>query len=399
MALNVPFPAPIDELEHLSFIRAMKDDPRIFPDHARLRVLDPDLSAFGAMPNYLNHPSLYYLAMAAIDRPEAGLEVSVRRLRFANTALSAFAMAIMLLAGAAALPDAGSRLAFGILLVLFPKTSILGGLITNDNLGLLATAIVFAGLLRLLRTQDGRGAVLTGLGLALAGWSKFNIAVMLGFSVGFCILLAILRPPRLAIGKIGLAGAIAAAGIVPTLYNLATLGRPFFVSATHNAVPMAERPELSLLNYFGLFLRQLAAKWPGFEPGNAAQMLVPMVILGLAAIAAWRGSRNIFKSGGVDPSGAVGAGFVLALVPSLLLHAIYGYQAFKAIGDLTTAQTRYYYALWPGIALALAWLFANTAPSRIRVLTVAFVAILMAISSAFFAIPIILAAGGQAALF
>ena len=128
-------------------------------------------------------------------------------------------------------------------------------------------------------------------------------------------------------------------------------------------------------------------------------MLVPMIILALAAIAAWRAIRDVHTSGVTDPSGMVAAGFVLALVPSLLLHAIYGYQVFKAIGDLTAAQARYYYALWPGIALALAWVLAKEPPGCSRVLSVAFVVVLLTIFSAFFAIPIILVNGGRGALF
>jgi hypothetical protein len=319
MALNIPFPAPIDELEHLSFVRAMEREPPMFPDYTQLLIFDPDLSKFSATPNYLNHPSLYYLAMATLDRPQAGPDVSARRLRLFNTALSTLAVAIMLLAGAAGFPDAGSRLTFGLFLVLFPKSNILGGLINNDNLAFLAAAMTFAGLLPFLRRQDVWGAVLTGVGLALAGWSKRNIAIMLGFSAAICVLLEILRPPRPPLGKFGHTGAIAAVGIIPTLHNLAMLGQPLFLSTTHNAVSLADRPELSFPNYFWLFLRQLASKWPAFEPGSVVQMLVPVIILALAAIASWRAIRNVHTSGVTDPSGMVVAGFVLALVPSLLL--------------------------------------------------------------------------------
>jgi hypothetical protein len=362
-----------------------------------LRILNPDLSAFSATPNYLPHPSPYYLAMAAFDLPEAAPEVAVRRLRLVNTAISALAMAIMLLAGAAALPDAGSRFVFGLLLVLFPKTVVLGGMINNDNLALLATAIVFAGLLRYMRTGDGWGAGLVGLGLALAGWTKLNVAVILGFCAAFSILLAMLqRPqrPQLTIGKIGLALVIAGVGAVPTLQNLAALGQPVFLSPTAFAVPIAERPDLSLLGYFWLFLQQMAIKWAGSETGIPAQMFVPIVILALAGIAAWLGLRKIFKSGGINTSETVAVAFVLAIVPSLLLHAIFGYQAFKAIGDLTKAQTRYYYALWPGISLALAWLFANAPAGRLRALVAVEVIVLMVICSIFFNIFIILLQGG-----
>ena len=39
---------------------------------------------------------------------------------------------------------------------------------------------------------------------------------------------------------------------------------------------------------------------------------------------------------------------------TLAIHISFGWQAFQAIGEMTYAQPRYYYAVWPGMALAAA---------------------------------------------
>lgn len=381
----VPFPSPIDELQHLSVVRSMAENPRLFPEHAQLKVLKPDLTGFGNEPNYLNHPSPYYFLMSAIAGAGQDSQTQVLRLRLANVALSAIAIAIMLIAGVAVLPDVASRFVFGLALVLFPKMPLVAGMINNDNLGLLAAAIVFAGLLRLFTKGDGWGAVLTGFGLALAGWTKLTAALMLGFVLGFCILIAMWR------GQLKLRVAFAAAGIailglIPTMQNFLALGRPLFVSATHNAVPVNERPLLSLMDYVQLFFWQIAAKWPGLEPGNAIQMLIPLLIVLLCAFAVLLALR---KGSSISPAaGTLIAGYMLALPASLLVHAFYGYQAFLKTGDLTSAQTRYYYALWPGLALALALLYANAPAGRPRVLGAGMVAVLLLLSSAFVMIAV-----------
>ena len=394
IALAVPFPSVIDELEHLSFIRAMAVAPSLFPDHSRLLVLKRDLSGFGAEQNYLNHPPPYYLAMAALDRPELGPETSVKHMRLIDVALSTVAIAIILLAGAVALPDAASGLVFGLVLILFPKLPVVSGLINNDDFGLMATAITFAGLLWLLRTENMAAAVLVGLGVALAGWTKLTAAVMLGSAAFICIFMGVrhgrLRSPRL----IAAACVVAAAGTIPTLYNLATLGRPLYVNLAVNAIPVDQRPALSFLDYFGLFFQQFAFKWPAFEPGTLLQALTPLVVLVLAGL----GIRRSWHSEPVPPpktpARIVATGFVFALLPSLLIHVVYGYQAFLANGDLTVAQTRYYYALWPGFALALALLFTTLTPRPVRTWAAGIVLLFLSASTVFVFGVVILARGG-----
>jgi hypothetical protein len=75
----------------------------------------------------------------------------------------------------------------------------------------------------------------------------------------------------------------------------------------------------------------------------------------------------------------------ISLPASLAVRAVYGYEAFRAIGDLTSAQTRYYSALWPGFGLGAARLFAAVPAGRTRTLSAGFFATLHVLSSAFFA--------------
>ena len=95
-ALMDRFPSSLDELQHLSFIREMGARPRVLPNYDDLRVLAGPAGGFTDAPNYLNHPSLYYLLMAPLDRLTGG---SVLALRLANLGLSLAAVAILLAAG------------------------------------------------------------------------------------------------------------------------------------------------------------------------------------------------------------------------------------------------------------------------------------------------------------
>ncbi|HVQ69479.1 MAG TPA: hypothetical protein VMT08_18460, partial [Bradyrhizobium sp.] len=50
----------------------------------------------------------------------------------------------------------------------------------------------------------------------------------------------------------------------------------------------------------------------------------------------------------------IAAAYVVSTVVTLTIHIFSGWQAFQAIGDMTYAQPRYYYGVWPGMALAAA---------------------------------------------
>jgi len=172
-AWHAPFPTEFDELQHLSVIRAQQEAPSLFPDHRAERILSlPSLAAWTDKPNYIPHPPLYYLALAPLS---GGPAPSVLTLRLANAAMSAVALCLVLLAGWRLFPTEAGRVVFALMAAAFPKAAVIGGMINNDNLAMLAAALVFAGL-----AGAPGGVVLLAAGLALAGWSKLTAMVALG---------------------------------------------------------------------------------------------------------------------------------------------------------------------------------------------------------------------------
>src|SRR5215207_4091517 len=172
-AWHAPFRTEFDGLQHLSVIRAQQEAPSLFPDHRAERILSlPSLAAWTDKPNYIPHPPLYYLALAPLS---GGPAPSVLTLRLANAAMSAVALCLVLLAGWRLFPTEAGRVVFALMAAAFPKAAVIGGMINNDNLAMLAAALVFAGL-----AGAPGGVVLLAAGLALAGWSKLTAMVALG---------------------------------------------------------------------------------------------------------------------------------------------------------------------------------------------------------------------------
>jgi hypothetical protein len=354
------FPSSLDEIQHLSYLRWMAHAPALFPHFEAIPTLDDRATHWTAAPNYLNHPSPYYLALGGLDRLLGG---SVAAMRLVNIALSGLAVAIMLRAGFTVLRTPREQAVFAAFLVLFPKMGVVAGIVSNDNAALLATAVVFAGLLRWHATGRLADAALLAAGLALCGWTKFTVFLMAGFAVAIAELprlkLMAVRPrlARCAVIALG-----AGAGAVPTLENLARYGRPLF-HPTNFFTPVAERTAVSFADYAALFFQQMAITWSAREPARPLEMAGlagVLAILGLTVVLAARRAR---AGEPLTAPWIVALGFGLALPPTLALHLWFGWQAVLEDGYLTAAQARYYYGVWPGIALAAALLWRE-APLR-----------------------------------
>ena len=395
-ALMDRFPSSLDELQHLSFIRAMQARPRLLPDYDNLRVLTGPAGGFTDAPNYLNHPSPYYLLIAPLDRLTGG---SVLGLRLANLSLSLAAVAILLAAGFQVLKGWRERAVFAGALVLFPKLGAVAGLINNDNGALLAVAVAVLGLVAWQRAPTRAAALLLALGVALCGWTKLTVLLMIAFSVVIAEGLRLSRsrkPESLAPYAILAAGFAVAA--VPSLANLAAYGRLLHHSDVFT-VPMAERANLGFAQYVWLFLRYMAEKWAALEPTDLIQRLGLALVAALAGVAAYLGLR-MGRDAGSDPDEQAGwrvaCAMILATLPVLAIHIYFGWRTFREDGFLEMAQMRYYYGLWPGFAsgLGLLWL-RFPRPALRRPLTLATGFLLVSASFSFWAMIMLLKGQGQ----
>ncbi|QUD88591.1 hypothetical protein [Phenylobacterium montanum] len=386
------FPQSLDEIQHLSFVRAMEAQPSLFPHYEALRTLDPGCLCWGAQPNYLPHPSPYYLLMAPIDRLSGGSFIA---LRIADVAISTVGVALMLAGGFRLLRGWRPRAVFALFLVLFPKLGLISGIINDDNAALVATGLAFLGLADFhLRGRLVDAAVL-GAGLALAGWSKLTTALMVGFTFAFAEALRLKDrsspPPLYAYATVIAGGAI---GALPSLVNLVRYGGFVYFSEAR-AVPPSQRTPIGLAAYGLTFLRQMVDGWSatGPTPTLLTIALYAVLLLGAAAAALALRERR------PEPEAAawrVAAAAVLALVPTVALQFWFGWMSLVQHGFLDLAQPRYYYGLWPGFALALALMWSWAGPGPVRRVVTAGLAIYLVASSAGYAVIRLYLAGAPA---
>jgi hypothetical protein len=61
------FPSAFDELEHISYAAHLQETGRLLPRFEEQKTLSPgDLGRWDDRPNYLGHPSPFYLLMALL---------------------------------------------------------------------------------------------------------------------------------------------------------------------------------------------------------------------------------------------------------------------------------------------------------------------------------------------
>ena len=385
------FPSSLDELQHLSFIRSMEARPSLLPNYDALRTLSGSASGFTDAPNYLNHPSPYYLLMGPIDRLTGG---SIVGLRLANLSLSLAAVAILLVAGFRVLKRWRERAVFAGALVLFPKLGAVAGLINNDNGAILAVAVAVLGLVAWQRDPGRRSALLLAAGLALCGWTKLTVLLMVAFSVVIAEGLRLWRARKLEdLAAYAIVGAGFALAAIPSLSNLAAYGRLLHHTDSFT-VPIAQRADLGFGQYVWLFLRYMAEKWAALEPTDLIQRLGLGLVVILAAAVVSVGLRTS-KSDASDTEEAAGwriaCGAILATLPVLAIHIYFGWRTFREDGFLEMAQMRYYYGLWPGFALGLGLLWLRfPRPAWRRPLTMVTGFLLASASFSFWALIMLL---------
>lgn len=374
VATNVAFPSMDDELQHFSYIREMAEVPVLFPQFERLRIVDSSLKSLTTKSNYLNHPSPYYHLMAWLDDSGLTPATRVQRLRIANLFISSLGIMIVLCSAMSILPSPSAFFTFAAVFVMFPKLAVVGGFINNDNLGIFAAGISFAGLARVYQGGGYRSGILLGLGIALAGWTKLTVLIMVGFALAGAELIRFFtaqtsrRGPVLAVGV-----AIGALGLIPTLQNFAAYGWPLFISADHNFLPIAERPELDFHHYTVFFLEKMTVKWSALEPafwfqtiGQAGIVVAVLATMAIAVRAGWESDAAATKHYHSSSAHRIAAAYGLSTLAALAVHIAFGWQMFQQIGDLTSAQTRYYYGVWPGVALAVTMATLSLPGKRLR---------------------------------
>jgi hypothetical protein len=197
---------------------------------------------------------------------------------------------------------------------------------------------------------------------------------MLGFGYGIGELLARRFPARPGI----IAGALV--GAIPSLVNLSRYGSVIWMA---HFTPIAERAPMSFATFAAKFLKALADSWAALTPSNVLAVVGLGLVVGLSIYAAWR----------LRGSSRVAAGLTLAVVPVLALQLWFEWALFVRYGFVDLGQTRYYYGLWPGVALGLAQLWDMARPGLLRTGLTTATAMGLAAASPPFCYTLALAAG------
>lgn len=344
------YPGSFDELEHISYAARLQETRSVLPRFEEQKTLFPgDMSRWDDRPNYLPHPSPFYVFIAL---------VLDRRLPPAQAILAPrLASAGLLFLGVVAVLAAGTR-QFGqhrlaLLLVclevgLCPKLIAVSGQVSNDSLAFLGGALAYWG-----ASEDDRGPwrgpTGIGLGLLFALWAKLSAGLAVGaFTSIFLLLRAPLRLSYLFSLVIGLV-----VGSIPYLLIIMSYGTPVPIVAEDSGNVHQLH---SFCTYLPAFLLTLGDTWAIARTGTwPITHLDDVLTISLfwAMIACAAGGGQLAWSFRHEPRPAIAVAGSAAFALVLPIHLWF---ASTSLGfSLPAASFRYYLPLWPPLAHTVAY--------------------------------------------
>lgn len=343
------FPAP-DELEHVSYAAHLREAGTVLPEFEAQRTLVPtDFSQWDTRPNYIGHPSAYYLFIGSFLDRSLPPQQAVLLPRLASLGLLLAGLAVALAAGARSFGRDRTALAvFCIGLPLCPEMLSITRQVTNDSLAVLGGALAYWGA----SGQDRprwRSGVGIALGLVCALWAKPNAGLEVGL---FLAALAALRGS----GRSGLLLPAALGGLIGTVpYLLMVRDYGALVPVTAEGV-WEVRHMADFREYLPVFLSNLGYTWGLLKTGvwpipTAAGVLTIVAfwaMMGCVVVGAWPARQQLS-----DPRAAVAAAAVIAFLLVLPIHLWFA--SAKLGYSVPAASFRYYLPLWPALVHALAW--------------------------------------------
>ncbi len=348
-----------DEVAHVSYVAQIQRDHQLWPPLDSLRMLDPEHLTVTAAPNYLNHPPLYYDALALLSPRIEGAPRAVLVLRVLNIALVSAALALLLALGLAAESDRLKLYAYAVPLLAVPVLVPLAGAVNNDNAAFLGGALLLFGAWRWL---NGGSAWLALAGVVIASWAKLT-GLLLCSSMLVLIAAYLFTRRKLSLA---VAGAIIAALCIATLPYTAfmlTYGSPAPDTAAQQALlrdgsaiaGWAHAPRLSFVDYVITFAGQFLAQWmPALAERSAfqyAMLALPVLTIAIAAAGASIAFRRVAHYREAPQDVLVAAG-TIAIAATFTLHLLFSYRRHLETGWMMDAYPRYYLPLIAVVPLA-----------------------------------------------
>lgn len=368
-----PYPSPFDELEHVSYAAFLQETGRLLPRFEAQRTLPADeMGRWDDRPNYLGHPSPFYLFVGLfLDRAQApGRAVLAPRLASAGLVLLGVALALR--SGWRHFGrDRAALAVFCLLLALCPKLLAVAGQVTNDSLAFLGGALAYWGASAADASGRGRaggrrrvGLAGVAIGVVFALWAKPNAGLAVGAWLGaFCLGVFLSGASRAPSGgsarRLGPASAAVAglaAGVLPYLHIVGTYGAlvPVTVEQFGNVRQLG-----GLGAYWPAFLFTVGHTWSFSQTGTwpvpgVAALAASGLFWAMAACALYGGALALCRPWAEwTARDAIAAAAPLAFAAVVPIHL--WFSATKLGGSLPAASFRYYLPLWPALAHALAY--------------------------------------------
>jgi hypothetical protein len=378
-AALAPFPSPFDEHAHLSYVLHILATGDLVPAFEDLRLIElPGLNGFSDRPNYLNHPSPFYVAMAGLAWPLADWPPAmILALRLVNASLSVAAVAVLLRIGLQLQLSLPAGIVYAALVVATPTLAVVGGVISNDNLAILGGALCCAGALGLLQgRRDGATWACLATGFAFASLAKLTAGLLCGALVLATLVWVIARDGAapLAARPARLAFILCFAAILPYVALWADYGSP--APFTPGQADMIERRldeyagwrdlRLDLPQYLAHFGWSMLYGWRPSPPQNRMEiwllvlpaLLILLAVLGVGAAGLAAARRCL------DPTAAFVLASAAALAIVLVIHIDFAFRLHQETGWPRGIYPRYYFPLLAAVPAASALLVQRAASAR-----------------------------------
>lgn len=374
-----------DELAHASYVAYIQHTGTMRPALDSMVMLDPANFEFTTRANYLNHPAPYYALLATLGPRLEHHPDAILIDRLFNVAIVAAGFAALVMVGLAARLPPPAFYAYVVPLVCMPVLLPLAGSINPDNAAFAGGAIALLGAWQLIATEHRGWLCAVLMGFIIAAWAKLTGLLLVGgFLCG-------------VFGWMHVRGLFERWWLIPIAAVILLASAPYISFTIHYGSPAPDTAAqaamlehaahaagwdrtraMSRLAYALYFVVTFTMEWmPSLFPRttlNYAALVLPIGGVLCAAAGIVASIVRIVQRSETSLDVIVSAG-AFAFVATFMIHAVFSYERYAAIGWLMDAYPRYYLPLAAIIPLAGLSLLNAVKPKRDRLVLTAFLII------------------------
>ena len=368
-----------DQRAHNGYIVEMARNPSLLPDFASIPVYLirwEKLTEFMILNkgeiNYLGHPSLYYLLMAATGAvrflPDGVITVDYMRICWANILLTGTGLALSFRMAYRYLKSRSPfvHALFAGALAALPELAYVGVSANNDNLAFLAFTIFFTGILRYSEDKaDLKTYLLIGIGFLLGSFSKLTTALIMLVMLVVILIMSIIRTKSLKLIANRYFLMTLPCYLLLLVYELAIHSRyggwhptlaliaPEYYKTTAFYVAPENREVLSIFGYARHFLGAIGHSWSSLYGHN--QQVNKIMDNGMTGLVYWIPVAVTLIAAAVQAvrrkADRYTVPVVLSFLGTLAYHFYSGWTGYLQSGYTGGVQGRYYLPLMVPFAL------------------------------------------------